>query len=356
MLTLRRSSLPPSQLEKQLYSFAASLTKLYVIHDRYRLPILKILESLVIASGTATTEPPSLLGHFGADCASHFATVLGNLDRPLGDEILESRIWGFVSAVVSHKQQGLSILLIRGETLWQGGLNGRDKEPKKSLLSVALDSLSEREQIPAMKALAMLEAVALAQNFWSLAMDDLGRHPKFLPGIMKQVESLTVEFLPADSKEILTDKANTIAVVAQIAQILAIHIHSRRPSSSDGTFFRRLVPKLRFYFEQAVTITGYRPSLHGHLQKNFEEKWSGLTLQKLRKTKLQRKAYGTDFYYDMSLAGKVLSFDPSWGGRADGYAREVEQANLNLSLVDSQVVGISLISFAVWGIVLTYDY
>jgi len=333
-----RSRLPPSQLEKQLYNLTAPLAKLYVIHDRYRAPVLGIFESLVAASGTIQSEPPSLLGHLGADCASHFTAVLGTLDRPFDDEHLEARIWGFVSAVLSTRQQGLSILLLRGETLWQGGLNGRDKGSKKSLISVALDSLSEIDKISSTKSLAMLEAVALAQNFWSLAMDDLGKHPKFLPAITRFVEAQTIEFLPADSKEILTEKAIRVAVAAHIAQLLAIHLHSRRPSSRDGTFFRQLIPKLKYYFDQAATISGYRASLHVNLRKNFEEKWPGLTLLKLRKTTLQRRSYGVDYFYDMNLAGKVLSFDPSWDSRADGYANEVEQANLNLSLVDSQVV------------------
>lgn len=324
-------------MEKKLYGGAASLAKLYATHDRYRLPVLELFESMVIASGTAKNEPPSLLGHLGAECANHFATVLRSLDRPFDDELVESRIWGFVSAVVSNKQQGLSILLLRGETLWKGGLSTRDKQSKKSLLSVALDSLSEIDKLSAGKSLAMLEAVALSQNFWSLAMDDLGKHPKFVGAITSHVESLTIEFLPADSKEIITEKANKVAVAACVAQILAMHLHSRQPSTRGG-FVKELIPKLRFYFEKAVKISGYRASLHGHLQKNFEEKWPGLTLAKLKKTRLRRREYGSRYFYDMELAGKVLGFDPSWGGRADGYASEVEQANLNLSLVDSQVV------------------
>ncbi|KAH8147426.1 uncharacterized protein LAJ45_08582 [Morchella importuna] len=311
--------LPPSYLEMKIYGVSASLAKLYATHDRYRQPVLELFESLVVASGTATTEPPSLLGHLGAECASHFATVLRGLDKPFDDELLESRIWGFVSAVVSNKQQGLSILLLRGETLWKGNLSTRDKAPKSSLLSVALDSLSDIDKLSAGRSLAMLEAVALSQNFWSLAMEDLGKHPKFIKAITSHVESLTIEFLPADSKEIITEKANKVAVAACIAQLIAMHLHSRQPSS-------------------AVKISGYRASLHGHLQKNFEEKWPSLTLLKLKKTRLRRREYGTGYFYDMELAAKVLGFDPSWAGRADGYASEVEQANLNLSLVDSQVV------------------
>lgn len=331
-------NIPPSHLEKQIYGVTANLAKLYATHDRYRQPVLELFESLVIASGTGTTEPPSLLGHLGAECASHFATVLRGLDKPFDDEPLESRIWGFVSAVVSNKQQGLSILLLRGETLWKGNLSTRDKSPKNSLLSVALDSLSDIDKLSAGRSLAMLEAVALSQNFWSLAMEDLGKHPKFIKAITSHVESLNIEFLPADTREIITEKANKVAVAACIAQLIAMHLHSRQPSVREPGFIKDLIQKLKFFFEKAFKISGYRASLHGHLQKNFEEKWPSLALMKLKKTRLRRREYGAGYFYDMELAAKVLGFDPSWAGRVDGYASEVEQANLNLSLVDSQVV------------------
>ncbi|KAL7271823.1 hypothetical protein RUND412_005392 [Rhizina undulata] len=333
-------NLPSSQMEQHLYTSSSSLAKLYAIHDRFRQPVLELLEILVIASGSTNEgEPPSLLGHLGTDCASHLAVLLVNQDKPFDDLVLETRIWGFVSAVVSNKQQGMSILLLCGETLWNGGMKGKDKKVKsKSILSAALDALSDIDKLPSARALAMLETVTLAQNFWSLAMEDLGRHPTFLPGITKHVENLNVEFLPADSKAIITEKSNKVVVAAHIAQILAMHLHSRRPSARDQTFFAKLIPKLRFYYEKAVKISGYRASLHIHLQKNFEEKWSGLGLMKFKKTRIRRMEYGPNYVYDMGLIGKVLSFDPSWDGRSDGYSSEVQQANLNLSLVDSQVV------------------
>lgn len=41
--------------------------------------------------------------------------------------------------------------------------------------------------------------------------------------------------------------------------------------------------------------------------------------------------------YDIELGDKVLGFDLGWAGRPDGYRNEFEQANLNLSLVQTQV-------------------
>ena len=325
---------------------------------------MDLLEAMVSASGTSamppssltssvkSSEPPSLLGHLGTECASTFAQELSKLDSPIHDMQLETKIWNFISAVVSNKQQGMSILLLRGETLLGGLGGGNTTQTTKrhgSILTTALDELSNTEMIDKQpeRALAMLETVALSQNYWSLAMDDMGRHPKFLNAMVKYIETFSVDHLA------VTTKSNKVAVVAYIAQILAMHIHTKRASSSrhEPGFIDRLTKSstLRFYLEHGVKITGYRPSLHGHLNKNFEDKWPGLGLMKLKKTKLRRKVYGTGYFYDLNLAGQVLGFDKFWestgktstpgkSNSGNGYKGEVEQANLNLSLIDSQVV------------------
>ncbi|TGZ82085.1 hypothetical protein EX30DRAFT_318069 [Ascodesmis nigricans] len=331
-------NLAPSQFEIDLYKSTATLTKLYGAHERYKKCVLELLTSLIKASGSYSEEPPSLLGFLGSQCANHFVTLLSTVDRPYQDVAIETRIWEFVTAVVSNKQQGMSILLLRGETLRQSnGASIAQPQKKRSMLSVCLDGLEEIGRLPVEKALAMLEMVSTAQNFWSLAMDDLGKHPKFLNTITNHVQSITIEFLPADSSEIMTQKAYTIAVAGVIARILALYFHSRRPSEKDMEFFHKLLPKLELYFKRAVQITGYRPSLHAHLAKNFEEKWGGVKLSQIKKTRLARREYGIDAMYDVELGSKVLGFDPGWDRRPDGYRSEVEQANINLSLIQTQV-------------------
>ncbi|KAI5811353.1 nucleoporin subcomplex protein binding to Pom34-domain-containing protein [Peziza echinospora] len=364
--------LPPSQLEHELYESAPVIAKVYGVHDTFRLPAIDLLEAMIIASGSIPThsedslqkhfaEPPSLLGQLGTECASNFAQVMSRLDSPVHEPQLETKIWNLISAIVSNRQQGMSILLLRGETLalgFGGNTTTRpatvaDGKKVSSILTIALNELSNLEKLDTQpeRALAMLEAVALSQNFWSLAMEDLGRHPTFLSSMVKYLESFDVEFLPSDKPDVATVKANKVAVAAYIAQILAMHLHTKRASSArlePGFINNLLNPKtLRFYLEQGVKITGYRASLHGNLGKNFEEKWPGLGLMKLKRTRLRKRTYGPDYFYDLQLAGKVLGFDRFWeisskngkpSARASGYKTEVEQANLNLSLIDSQVV------------------
>lgn len=374
--------MPPSQLEHDLFDIAPSIAKIYAVHERFKFPAVDLLEAMISAAGsshsvatdftshnTQASEPPSLLGHLGTECANVFAQVLSRLDSPVHDFQLETGIWNLISAIVSNKQQGMSILLLRGEiSVGPFGVNKNKvtttctngEKNNGSILAVALDELSDLTMIENQpeRALPMLEAVALSQNYWSLAMDDLGRHPEFLATVVKFIKPFNVEFSPSD-KGFLITKCNKIAVVAYMAQILGMHIHTKRSSSSrhePGFISQLLDPNtLKYYFQHGVQITGYRSSLHSHLGKNFEDKWPGLGLMKLKKTRLKKKVYGSNYFYDLELAGQLLGFDRFWADNgawktklisapgkssavASGYKEEVEQANLNLSLIDSQVV------------------
>lgn len=336
-------SIPPSRLEKQLFEAAAFLTKLYAVSERYKRLVLELMQSLVSTSISYPEEPPSLLGHLGSHCANNFVALLGNLDKPYDDAIIESRIWNLVSAVVSNKQQGMSILLLRGEAL-RGGGTAVQAGRRISMMSIALDTLVNIDVLEPEKSLAMLEFLSTATDFWSLAMVDLARHPRFLDALTKHADKLQIEFLPADSKDITTQKAYAVAVAAHVAKLIALYTHSRGAAGGrDDAFLKQLIPRLEFYFGKAVKVDGYRRSLHVQLQKNFEEKWPTLKLVQLRKTKLRRVEYGKNSLYDIAIAGKVLGFDPSWGARADGYAKEVEEVNVNSSLINTQVVSTSYI-------------
>lgn len=320
---------------------------MFAIHPAYRIPSLELLETMVEAYGCSVSgpseEPPSLLGHLGSDCASSLIASFSGLDIP--EPTLEIRIWNFISAVVSNRQQGMSILILNGETITFAGFKGKgkeegkNKEPSKrnSIITTALDALGSINELPTTRALAMLETVVLAHNFWSLAMPDLGSHPKLLDSLMDYVGSFSLDFPVNDTNEVLTEKANKIEICSQIAKLFTMYIHSRRAKSRDPAFIRKLVPKLQFYFNSAVRISGYRASLHGLLKSNIESKWPRLDIGNLRRTKLTAQHYGPDYVYDLDLAAKILGFHPSWAMTGGSFKKELENANVNLSIIDSQV-------------------
>lgn len=105
------------------------------------------------------------------------------------------------------------------------------------------------------------------------------------------------------------------------------------------TFFKTLIPLITWFANNAVEVSGYNASLHANLRKNFEMKYAGCKLLDFKRTSLEPRLLGRDYYYDMNLGEKLLSYDFAWiGSRNQGFAEEFERANLNLSLVEAQVV------------------
>lgn len=234
----------------------------------------------------------------------------------------------------------MSILLLKGETASVGGFGSKEKEtrkPPKSILKTAIDALVDISSLSSTRALAMLETVVLAQNFWSLAMDDLGKHPKLFDSLIDYIGSFSNEPSTGDSDELTEQKANKFATLAYIAELMALYLHSKLSKSREPAFVQKLVNKSSYFFKNGYKVTGYRASLHGFLKDNISAKWPALDLADLRKTWLRTRIFGTQYLYDLELAEKILGFHSSWKQNDKGFKRELESANANLSLIESQV-------------------
>lgn len=74
------------------------------------------------------------------------------------------------------------------------------------------------------------------------------------------------------------------------------------------------------------------------MKKNFESKFTGCRLENFKRTTLTRPQLGDCFYYDTEIATQLLSFDTAWFGKNDsGFFGEFERANINFSIVESQI-------------------
>ncbi|KAI9823239.1 MAG: hypothetical protein M1819_001374 [Sarea resinae] len=332
---------PTSHLQRQLFKASPLLARLYAAHETYKLPVASLFEALVSSAASTDDEPPSLLGHLGPETAKHFLSVLSSLDRPLDDLDLDVCIWNLLSAVVSCRQQWFAIYLLTGSTPRDSLKKEEGSGPVRSLmgrplLTVALDALSEVHSLHPRRALAMLEFVALAEDYWPWAMTDLHKHPTFLTAILNFVGSLASDrTLHTPSR--VVEKCDKTRMASFIAEILAMYMHHSR-QMGDISFAKKVATNLTYFTDNAVTVPGYNTSLHANLRRNFEMKFPGCSLLSFKRTLLQRKQFGREYFYDLELAGKMLSFDRAWTGpKNQGFAEEVARANVNLSVVESQV-------------------
>ena len=332
---------PPARLEEQLFKAAPVLAKVYAAHESYRLPVISLFESLIRCAGASDQQPPSLLGHLGQKTARNFLEVLSTLGKPIVEEHLLIGIWRLLSAAVSKRQQWFAIFILTGNTPRESfkdkktiSTNLKRAEP---LFTLALDALSDIERLQPKQALAMLEFVGLAADFWPWIMTNVEKHPTFLNAMTGFVAQLGSSSSTEMSRLLRTDY-DKIQMTSFIADILAMYNHHIQ-QSGNTSYAKKLLPSLKFFTQHGVAVPTYNASLHGNLRKNFESKFSSCSLTNLKRTAVERPLLGDSFYFHLEIADKMLRFDSTWAGNpGQDFNEEFRRANVNLSVVESQVV------------------
>ncbi|KAJ5950469.1 uncharacterized protein N7479_008882 [Penicillium vulpinum] len=327
---------PGSLLEEQLFKASPVLVKLYALHDAYRLPVLSLLEILISsAASNPDNEPPSLVGHLGAESSCLFLDVLSQLDKPVCDRPLLLAVWQLLSTFVSKRQQWLAVFILTGssprQTLKKESSSGGLSMRSVPFLKMALEKLSHIDQQEPQVALALLEFVSRAQENWPWATSHLNKHPSFFASIINHVSKLKISSLP------VMDQIYATRIAAVVADLCAVYLHSAK-EVGDRSFIKTLIPLVSWYAKDAVEVSAYNSSLHANLKKNFEMRYSGCKIVDFKRTPLEVRSLGRDYYYDLSMGDKLLSYDFAWAGSKNrGFAEEFERANINLSLVEAQV-------------------
>ncbi|KAL4934107.1 nucleoporin [Aspergillus undulatus] len=330
------AELPSSLLEDQLFKATPVIVKLYALHGPYQLPTLSLLNTLVTSAALdSNNEPPSLVGHLGAESSCLFLDVLARFDKPLSDSSLQLSIWRLLSTLISKRQQWLAVYILTGSSPRQS-LKKTDAQDRAAMrgtpfLQMALDQLSNIEQLPPQVALSLLDFVSNAQEHWPWATPKLRKHANFFPSLVNHVSKLNLSSLSS------VDQIFATRVAAVVADLCAIYLHSAK-EAKDKDFYKTLFPLVSWYAKDAVDVSGYNASLHANLKRNFESRYPGCKLDDFKRTSLQPRSLGREYFYDIRLGERLLSYDFAWhGSKNQGFAEEFERANLNLSLVEAQV-------------------
>ena len=337
---IRISCLPQSQSSRfrhKLLEASPTLAKLHAAHESYKLPVVGLFEALTKAVALGNEQPPSILAHLGEEQASHFLEVLSLIDRPFDNVALSVGIWRFLSAIVSQRQQWFAIFVLTGTSPRETFKNLKVAEaPQTSepILTVALDELLHIDRLHPQKVLSMLEFVALSADHWPWIMTNIEQHPQFLDALQNFLTGMSS---PSSEQGHRFSDYVKIQICSHIVEILASTIRHTQ-QTGDSSFARHLLPKLSYLTETAVSTPQYNNSLHSKLRQNFEMRFPTCFLVNFKRTTLKRPLLGNSFYYNMEIADEMLSFDSAWTSRrGPGFADEFKRANINLSLVESQV-------------------
>lgn len=330
---------PPSQLQSQLFKISPLVARLYAVDDGYRIPIIGIFESLVVSASNNTAEPPSLLGNLGTRTSKSFLHALSDVDKPLSRGHNFVTIMRFASVVVSGRQQWFANYILTGKSstdALKSKSAGKDAcSFDRPLLNTALEAISGIGNVAKREVLAALEFVALAENFWPWATYESPKHAGSIKSLSEFVGTLK-PIQPSTTLDGSLDACYQTRIAAYTAEILAMHLfHSRQTGKHSVT--KDLISDLGYFTRFAVAVPQYNASLHGNLQRNFEGRYGGCKLSDFQRTSLENRELGRDYFYDLPLADKMLSFDTAWS-RPQGFRSEVANANINLALVDAQIV------------------
>ncbi|KAL8767993.1 MAG: hypothetical protein Q9209_005664 [Squamulea sp. 1 TL-2023] len=331
-----------SALEGKTLKHVSLLARCYTSHPAFRQPVVELLGVLVLNADLTDGQPASLLGHMGEDGASRFLEVLVQIDAPLCDRSVSVAIWKLLSAVVSKRQQWFAIYVLTGEAprkLIKREITDSDgRHCSGSILSVALDRLSNLGRLHAETALAMLEFVALAANSWPWVLAIAEQHSYFLPAIteyISQVETVTNTTQNRSSQ--IGMEYYKLQLTSYITEILAMYTHHTR-YANNPSYAKELLPNLTYVHTAAVLPPEYNASLHSNLRQNFEARFENCRLTAFKRTTLKLPLLGESFYYDLDIANVMLNSHSGWIGRDQGgFAAELARANANLSVVEARI-------------------
>ncbi|KAL7626047.1 hypothetical protein AAE478_002817 [Parahypoxylon ruwenzoriense] len=329
---------PSTTVEHQLFKATPFVARVCACHDAFRGPAIELLEALVISAGKAVGEPPSLLGYLGPQISRSFLQLLSTLDRPFNQAREGNTIWHFFSTIVRNRQQWMANCLLTGKTP-RDAKNGGSKATEasaSSILASALERLASISKLEESETLSILDFITSAQNFWPWTIFALQKNTNFLTQLRSFVRGLQPSSMT--SKSNVLRACNDARIAAYIAEIFAMQLFHLRQIGQASSFANELTQDLDYYLRDGVAVSGYNRGLHVNFARNFSNQYPGFTLDNFKRTLLEPRSLGVDFYYALSFADKMLSFDPGWvGPRSNGFRSEMEKANANLSLVDAQI-------------------
>ncbi|ERS96997.1 hypothetical protein HMPREF1624_06324 [Sporothrix schenckii ATCC 58251] len=324
------------ELETQIFQIASLPARLCALSDSTLRPALDLLTDLIVTAAARASEPPSLLGYLGPQISRSFLGVLLAMDKPFKRPTEAARIWKFFSTILRHRQQWMANCLLTGKTPREAlQTDGKvTKLSSDSALAKAKEALKSIATLPHVESLAMLDFFAAAQNYWPWTIFAIRGDNDYLDSMRAYVRDLQPAATTAKTDAVAA--CNEARIAAYIAESFAMQLYHMRQMGTEEVFARDVVQDIDYYIRDGVAVGGYNASLHANFQRNFGNRYTGCSLDQFKRSMLQRRDLGPQFYYALDLADRMLSFDAAWTG-SKGFQKEMQTANVNLSLVDAQI-------------------
>ena len=323
--------LPPSMLEKNLYVLAPHLALLYTRYSCLRAVVIDVFIAIVSVEWP-TTEQPSLLAHLGIHAHMFISNLTGSLENSLENEDTITKIAICFSSIIKSQQEGLSILLLTGRDTRK---TSKIEPETTSLLQVIEKKVAATKKQYAQDLMYhLLSSMAAAYSNWKLgAFTSREELTEALITFIKDANTANSQVQdPAESR---LEWSFQNAIADKSLLILAIQLY-KSGSSAIQKFvdYAKNEDTLAQVSKVFLNVKGFRSSLHGNLVRNFAAKWPALGgIKRFSKSRVLPLTFGTSYLYDLEILDRVLGDQNAW----TGYRKEVINANLNYSWIDSQL-------------------
>ena len=330
--------LPTSSLEQQLFKSAGLLARLFVCSSILKPKVASLMDALLTASLRHSANPPSLLGHMGAEVAKNFLTTLTQVEHPLDDPSRDVAIWRLITTVVGSRQQWFALYLLTGREPRENRANSKAEKKAcagQPVFKHALNRLLNLEnasQDQYLVIIAMLKFVSFSYNHWPWAVNALRENPSFITSMANYFAQLRRE-----GKSVYCIALEG-AIAKEIAEILTMHLHTSR-QLGDISAALSLVTKLGYVKNYAFKPPEYRSSLHQLLKRNVADVYHGLKLSDFHHTLVFPVEYGDNFCYDVPLACRLFETVRYQRNKKfnNNIMMEFRTANLDLASVETQM-------------------
>ncbi|RMZ76428.1 hypothetical protein DV737_g4828, partial [Chaetothyriales sp. CBS 132003] len=279
----------------------------------------------------------SILGHLGAASSVAWLDTLRHLSEKPQQPIKPTVPWGIYSSLVTQEQQWIAIALITGAP---PGPHSKEQTPPKlqtqgkTYLQRAINTLSKPSAVDPQELASLLDFLLEAQRNWPSVSDSIAAESALIPALIEWICRRDV------SRKQEIDQAFHNRVAALVTELAVLHFH-RSITLRNEQAFTAFIPLLNWLAENGVAVAAYNISLHANLKKNFSMKYPNLEADYFRSSGLVPHPYGDDYFYDLELADKLIGDNPFWksqGSGAQSFRAEFERANINLSIVDSELL------------------
>jgi nuclear pore complex protein Nup188 len=318
-------------LGASLFRAVPLLARLYAMQYESQQCVVQLLGTMARSVSLAGSEPTSLFGALDAEASKEFLLLLSDFGQPVHSQETQDEIWRFLGIAIQCRQQWISSFIMTGSSpkdLLVADKGRSVKLETKSILSVALAYIKGVKNLPYSTAIAILQFLSEAYNYFPLAI----RRSSTLYSAAKDA---CVEYLSQlqwdDRPQHYEVKSQELAIAALVAEFLAMDIHQSRqmgiPIAIDD-----LYPHTNILRMHAVGQLAYNHSLHANLRKNVEASFN-CSLQSFKHSPITKPLLGSDYVYDLVFVGNLLGSQSS----KSGFMEEFAMANVNLSYVQSQV-------------------